>query len=238
MRATIRLSDISVEVVRKDIRNLHLSVHPPTGRVTISAPAHLGAEAIRAFAITRLGWIRRHQRKLTGQERETKREYLDRESHYVWGRRYLLEMSVKDAPPDVLLKARKIIMQVRPKTEAARRHVLLEAWYRAQIRDEVPDLITKWEKRLGVKVAKVHVQRMRTRWGSCNAAHRAIRLNTDLARKPRQCLEYIIVHEMMHLLVRSHGEEFRGLMDQHLPKWRHLRDVLNSEPLAHTEWMY
>lgn len=238
MRATIRLGDIAVDVVRKDIRNLHLSVHPPTGRVTISAPTHLGAEAIRAFAITRLGWIRRHQGKLTAQHRETKREYLDRESHYVWGRRYLLEMSIEDAPPEVLVKARKIVMQVRPGTATARRHALLEGWYRAQIRDEVPDLVAKWERRLGVRVAKIHVQRMRTRWGSCNAPDRAIRLNTDLARKPRQCLEYIVVHEMMHLLVRNHGEAFRKLMDRHLPQWRHLRDVLNSEPLAHTEWTY
>ena len=121
---------------------------------------------------------------------------------------------------------------VRPGTGASRRHALLEAWYRAQIRDEVPDLVAKWERRLGVRVAKVHVQRMRTRWGSCNAPDRAIRLNTDLARKPRQCLEYIVVHEMLHLLVRNHGEAFRKLMD------RHLRDVLNSEPLAHTEWTY
>ena len=238
MRHTLRLGALPIQVVRKDIRNVHLSVHPPAGRVTIAAPQHVSLEAIRAYAITRLAWIRRQQRKLQEQERETRREYIDRESHYLWGRRYLLKVVEKDEAPRVSVKGSQMVLRVRPGTTAARRHELVEEWYRSQIRDALPALLAKWEKRFGVRVEKVHLQRMRTKWGSCNAARRTLRLNTDLARKPRPCLEYIVVHELAHFSVRRHDDPFLKLMDRHLPAWRQLRQMLNSTPLAHEDWDY
>lgn len=238
MRQTLRLGSLSIEVTRKDIRNVHLSVHPPAGRVTIAAPRHVALGAIRAYAITRLAWIRRQQRKLQEQERETRREYIDRESHYLWGRRYLLKVVEKDEAPRISVKGSQMILRVRPGTTVARRHELMEDWYRSQIREALPALLAKWEKRFGVRVEKVHLQRMRTKWGSCNAARRTVRLNTDLARKPRPCLEYILVHELAHFSVRRHDGPFLRLMDRHLPGWAQLRQLLNSSPLAHEDWDY
>lgn len=238
MRNTLRLGELSIEVVRKDIRNVHLSVHPPAGRVTIAAPARLSLEAIRAFAVTKLGWIRTQQRKVRQQERETIRQYVDRESHYAWGRRYLLKLREGKGPPAIRLRGRWLVLQMQPGAGRERRRQAVEEWYRCQIKEALPSLIEKWERRLSVSVAGFYVQRMRTKWGSCNPARRTIRLNTDLARKPRECLEYIVVHEMIHLRVRHHNEQFTGIMDAHLPKWRGLRQLLNSMPLAHSDWGY
>lgn len=238
MQSTIRLGDLSIRVARKRIKNVHLSVHPPTGRVTISAPERLSLETIRAFAITRLRWVREQQRKLRNQERETRRDYIDRESHYLWGRRYLLKVIEKDGPPTIAVKGNRLELCIRPGTTRARRKALLEEWYRQQLREAGGCLLEKWQKRFGVSIASIHVQRMRTKWGSCNAPRRTIRLNTDLARKPRQCLEYILVHELTHFAARRHDGRFVELMDTHLPNWRHVRQLLNSMPLAHEDWDY
>ncbi len=223
MKNTIRLGDLAISVARKDIKNVHLSVHPPSGRVTISAPQRLGLETIRAFAITRLGWIREQQRKFRGQERETRRDYIERESHYLWGRRHLLKVVEKDEPPAITVAGNRLVLQVRPGTAKARRRELFEEWYRLQLREALADLVDKLQGRLGVSLSGIHVQRMRTKWGSCNAPRRTIRLNTDLARKPRQCLEYILVHELIHFEARRHDDRFVALMDAHLPNWRQLR---------------
>jgi predicted metal-dependent hydrolase len=238
MKSTIRLGELAIRVARKDIKNVHLSVHPPSGRVTISAPRRLGLDTIRAFAITRLGWIREQQRKLREQERETRRDYIERESHYLWGRRYLLRVVEKDEPPRIAVKGNRLLLQVRPGTAKPKKRELFEEWYRLQLREALADLVDKWRERLGVDLAGIHVQRMRTKWGSCNAPRRTIRLNTDLVRKPRQCLEYILVHELIHFQVRRHDDKFIALMDTHLPNWRHLRQQLNSMPLAHEHWDY
>jgi predicted metal-dependent hydrolase len=236
--ARLNLGGIRVDVVFKDIKNVHLSVYPPSGRVRVAAPSRMKLDTVRVFAISKLGWIKQQQKKLREQERETPREYLDRESHYVWGKRYLLKSSEKDEVPTVALKGNRMLLQVRPGMDARRRHEVLEQWYRQQIKDAMPELIARWERRMGVKVVRYFVQRMKTKWGSCNAGTRSIRVNTDLARKPRECLEYIIVHEMAHLLVRHHNDQFGMLMDRHLPNWRQLRLLLNSTPLAHTDWVY
>ena len=235
---TIELGEIAVEVVKKDIKNIHLSVHPPTGRVRISAPLRMNIETIRVFAISKLGWIKQHQKKLREQERETPREYLDRESHYVWGKRYLLQVVEVDAAPVVELKHSKIRLQVRPGTSEDKRQAIVDEWYRAQIKKAVPSLIAKWEPIMGVEVERFFVQKMKTKWGSCNAGFKSIRLNTDLAKKPPECLEYIVVHEMVHLLVPGHGDRFTALMDRYLPSWRLVRQTLNEAPLAHTNWIY
>jgi predicted metal-dependent hydrolase len=190
MSSQIQLGDMAVDVVRKDIRNVHLSVHPPTGRVTISAPEHLSLDTIRVFAITKLAWIRQRQNKLLEQERETPREYLDRESHYVWGKRYLLKISESDQPPAIELKHKRMHHRVRPGTTREKCRAIVEEWYRRQVKQAAPPLIEQWQERLGVKVERLFVQRMKTKWGSCNHLARTIRLNTDIAKKPPVCLEY------------------------------------------------
>jgi len=238
MVSQIKLGDIAVDVVLKDIRNVHLSVHPPTGRVRISAPSRMKMDTIRVFAISKLAWIRQQQKKLREQARETVREYLDRESHHVWGRRYLLEVAENEGPPFVALKHRRMILGVRPQTSRAARDEILASWYREQVKAEVLDFIAKWESLLGVRVRQVFVQQMKTRWGSCNPRTRTIRLNTELARKPKDCLDYIVLHEMVHLLEPKHGERFIALMDQFMPRWQFLRQRLNRLPIRHADWGY
>lgn len=238
MQMRVQLGDIAVDVVRKDIKNVHLSVYPPAGKVRIAAPERMSLGTIRVFAISKLAWIRQQQRKLQEQERETPREYLDRESHYVWGKRYLLKIVEGDAAPSVEMKHNRLFLRVRPGTGEFKKRTIVEEWYREQLKTAMQPLIAKWEPRLGVKVARTFVQRMKTKWGSCNHRERSIRLNTELAKKPRECLEYIIVHEMIHLLERRHNSRFTALMDKYLLHWRDLRNMLNAEPLAHVKWNY
>jgi len=238
MPGQIQLGDMAVDVVLKDIKNVHLSVHPPTGRVTIAAPAHMSLDTIRVFAITKLGWIRQQQAKLREQEREAPREYLDRESHYVWGKRYLLKVSEADRPPAIELKHSKMLLHVRPGTSQEKCQAIVDEWYREQIRQAAPPMIAHWEPRLGVKMERFYVQRMKTKWGSCNHHARTIRLNTDLAKKPSECLEYLIVHELVHLLEPTHNARFVALMDHHMPKWRSHQQTLNRLPVRHESWGY
>lgn len=237
MPTQVKLGDLALDVVLKDIKNVHLSVHPPTGRVTISAPLRMSLETIRVFAISKLGWIKQQQRKLQEQERETPREYLDRESHYVWGRRYLLKVE-EAAAPKIELKRTKMILHVASGTTHDAKQAIIARWYRDQVKAAVPGLIAMWEALLGVKVERVFVQKMKTKWGSCNPSKRSIRLNTDLAKKPRKCLEYIVLHEMVHFIERHHNDRFRKSMDQLLPQWHLYQSELNSAPLAHEKWVY
>jgi predicted metal-dependent hydrolase len=238
MPAQVQLGDIAVEVVRKDIKNVHLSVHPPTGRVTISAPSRLDLNTIRVFAISKIEWIRRQQGKFQEQQRETPREFLDRESHYVWGRRYLLKVVERDAPPEVELRPRTLVLRVRIGADAEKKQAVLDQWYREQLKAAVPPLVAKWERLLRVKVEQFFVQRMKTKWGSCNHAAGSIRLNAELAKKPPECLEYVTVHEMVHLLEPTHNARFIALVNQFIPKWRHYRDALNRLPVRHEHWEY
>ena len=172
------------------------------------------------------------------QERETPREYLDRESHYVWGKRYLLKVIEKDAAPEVQLEQSQLLLQTRPATSEAHKQAVLEEWYRAQLKEAVPALIAKWEPLMGVKVERFFVQRMKTKWGSCSPGSATIRLNTDLARKPPECLEYIVVHEMAHLLEPTHNRRFIALMDHFIPNCRFYREMLNRLPVRHERWGY
>lgn len=236
MATTIQIGELTVEVTQKEIKNIHLSVHPPLGRISVAAPRHLSISAIRAFAIGKLSWIRQEQAKLREQERETPREILHRESHYVWGRRCLLNVVEQDAAPAVSWSRNRLTLMIRPGTDEIRRRELLETWYRGQLREQAEPVMAEWEKRLGVHVQKIFVQRMKTRWGSCNVARRSVRLNTDLAKKPRECLKYVIVHELVHLLEPTHNARFVALMDQFLPGWPHRRDQLNRLPVRHVSW--
>lgn len=238
MVTQIHLGEIAVDVVKKDIKNIHLSVYPPAGKVRISAPLRMDLDTIRVFAITKLGWIKNQQKKLREQERETPREYLDRESHYVWGKRYLLKLVEKDAAPEVELKHSKLILQIRPEASEGKMQEILEGWYREQLKVAVLALVKKWEPLMGVKVEKFFVQKMKTKWGSCSPDTKSIRLNTDLGKKPPECLEYIVVHEMVHLLEPTHNSRFISLMDRFMPKWRFYKDQLNRLPVRHEDWIY
>jgi predicted metal-dependent hydrolase len=238
MISTIELGDISVEVIKKDIRNVHLSVYPPAGRVRISAPLRMDKDTIRVFAIAKLGWIKKQQKKLREQERESEREYLNRESHHAWGKRYLLRVVEKDAAPSVEIKHSALVLSVRPGATEAKKREVLERWYREQIKETAPGMIAKWERVIGVNVNDFYVQRMKTKWGSCGASAGTIRLNSELAKKPRECLEYIIVHEMVHLLERTHNLRFTSLMEHFMPRWRSHRDILNRLPVRREKWMY
>jgi len=238
MVSQLQLGEIILDVFTKDIKNVHLSVHPPTGKVRISAPLRMKPDTIRVFAISKLPWIRQQQKKLRTQERETPREYLDRESHYVWGRRYLLKIVEKDAPPAVELKHRTLRLQVRKGSDESKKRAVLEEWYREQLKAAVPPLIAKWTPLIGVRVERLFVQRMKTRWGGCRRVSGNLRLNAELAKKPPECLEYIVVHEMVHLLEPTHNHRFVALMDQFMPKWQFYRDVLNRLPVRHESWGY
>jgi hypothetical protein len=238
MPDTIELGAITVDVVKKDIKNIHLSVYPPNGKVRISAPLRMSLDTIRVFAISKLGWIKQQQKKLREQERETPREYLDRESHYIWGKRYLLKVLEIDAAPTVELKHGTMLLRVRPGASDEKKQAVLEAWSREQLKAAVLPLIAKWEPLMGVQVERFFVQRMKTKWGSCSPVTSGIRLNTELAKKPRECLEYIVVHEMVHLLESTHNNRFVALMDQFMPEWQFYREVLNRLPVRHERWRY
>jgi predicted metal-dependent hydrolase len=238
MHELLVIGDVHVEVVKKDIKNVHLTVYPPEGRVRIAAPQRMQKDAIRLFAISKLPWIRHQQDAIRAQERESAREYLDRESHYVWGQRYLLRITERDAPAAVELGHRELILYVRPGTDEVRRQDVLAFWYREQLRATVAPLMMKWTSALSVRVEHLFVQRMTTKWGSCNPTAATIRLNTELAKKPPECMEYVLVHELTHILEPTHSDRFRSIMDQHLPHWPHLRDELNRAPLAHVDWDY
>lgn len=236
MASTIVLGDIEVEVTHKDVKHVHLSVHPPAGRVTLVAPASTRPEVARAYAASKLGWIRDQQAKLRAQARDTPREFVTRESHYIWGRRRLLEVVERDARPGVTLDHRRITLAVRPGSSAAQRAKVMHEWHKHLLHQAVPPLIRKWEVRLGVTVSAYFVQRMKTKWGSCNHRSGHIRLNTELVKKPRDLLEYVILHEMAHLIEPTHSERFVALLNAHYPAWREARMELNALPLAAESW--
>lgn len=238
MARQLLLGDMAVDVVFKDIKNVHLSVYPPTGRVRISAPSRMKLDTIRVFAISKLAWIRQQQKKLLAQEREAAREFIDRESHYVWGKRYLLTVVERDCSPSVELMHRHMMLTVRPGADQGAREAVVAQWYRDQVKVVLPELIAKWEPILGVGVNRFFVQQMKTKWGSCNPRAHTVRLNTELAKKPKECIEYILVHEMVHLLEPTHNARFIGLMDRFMPKWQYYRQQLNRLPIRHAEWEY
>lgn len=235
----ITISNIKIDVVRKNIKNIHLAVYPPTGRVRIAVPLTVNGDAVRLFAISKLGWIKRHQRKFEGQERITPREYKNRESHYFQGKRYLLNIIEADAPPKVVLKNKTYIdLYVRPETQVEKRHKILTEWYRVELKKQIPAMIEKWEKVLNIKVNEWQVKQMKTKWGSCNIEKKRIWINLELAKKPDYCLEYIIVHEMVHLMERLHNERFLYYMDKYLPNWKQLKTELSKLPVSHADWNY
>jgi predicted metal-dependent hydrolase len=236
MTETILLGEISIAVTRKDVKHVHLSVHPPHGRVTLVAPKSTRLEVARAYAISRLGWIRDQKRKLARQARESPRQFVNRESHYLWGLRHLFTVVHRDARPCVTLDHKRITLTVRPGSDAAKRAEVIHDWHKALLHKAVPSLIQKWERKLKVEVSGYFLQRMKTKWGSCN--HRAghIRLNTELVKKPKDLLEYVIVHEMAHLIEPTHSDRFITILEKHYPTWREARAELNELPLTAEAW--
>lgn len=236
MIETIQLGEISILVTRKAIKNVHLSVHPPEGRVTLVAPSGTRLEVARAYAISKLGWIRAQQKKLDNQARETPRRFVERESHYLWGRRYLLTVKCHDAKPFVLLDHKRITLTVRPDSDAEKRAEVIHEWHKSLLHAVVPAMIQKWERKLKVEVTGYFLQRMKTKWGSCNHGAGHIRLNTELVKKPKDLLEYVIVHELVHLIEPTHSERFIAILEEHYPTWREARAELNELPLAAEVW--
>jgi predicted metal-dependent hydrolase len=233
MGESLTIGGVHVEVVKKAIKNLHLTVHPPQGRVHIVAPERMQLDTIRLYAISKLPWLRRQIAELQAQARESRREYVNRESHFVWGSRYLLKVVEREAPPTVELHKRQLVLTVRPSTSQAQRHEILAAWYRVQVRAAVAPLLAKWQRILKVEARAISVRQMKTKWGSCNPKKVTIRFNTDLAKKPLACLEYVLIHELAHLREPTHSDRFRAILNHHLPNWPHLRNQLNRAPLAH-----
>lgn len=238
MNSVVSLADIYIQISRKDIKNVHLSVLPPNGRVAISAPKRLSDDLLRTYALSRLGWIRKQQELFANQRRETPREYLFLESHYVWGERYLLEIEPNAGTTCVELLHDTIKIKLYGEYSHAKAEAVLYRWYRQIIREKCEPLIQKWTKALNVKPNKLIVSRMKTKWGACNSASRNIRLNSELAKKPLDCLEFILVHELVHLIEPTHNDNFRAILSKHLPTWKARRELLNSKPLSHEGWEY
>ncbi len=236
---TVEVSGLSAEVVRKDIKNLHVGVYPPNGRVRVAAPLRLDNEAIRLAVISRLGWIRRQQKKFDEQVRQSQREMVTGESHYYRGRRYLLDVLEHNGPPSVyIVNNTTLELRIRPGMPRDDREAVLLRWYRRRLQERIPPLLSKWEPKVGVMVAEVRIKKMKTRWGTCTSRTRRIWLNLELIKKPVSCLEYILVHEMVHFLERHHNDRFRDLMDELMPQWQLHRKNLNRTPLSHEEWKY
>lgn len=230
MTEIIQLKDLEIAIARKKIKNMYLKVHPPKGEVLISAPDHVSIETIRGFVITKLPWIKKQQQKITSQRREIPRDYIDRESHYFWGERYLMKV-IEGKKTNVQIQHKTLILEVPDNTSAIEKEKIMAQWYRQQLKQAIPKLISKWEKIMGVKINKFFVQQMKTKWGSCNVTASNIRLNTELAKKPKICLEYVVVHEMTHLLEPSHNHKFKALMDKFMPQWRSHQQTLNNLPI-------
>ncbi len=235
----IEVRGIQVEVVRKDIKNLHVGVYPPSGRVRVAAPLRLADDAVRLAVTSRLGWIRRRRAEFERQDRQSQREIVTGESHYFQGRRYRLNVIKQDGSPTVrLFNNTTMELWICPGADRDAREAALHQWYRRQLRDQLPPLVAKWEQKVGVTVEDVRIRKMKTRWGSCNAGAKRIWINLELSKKPTSCLEYILVHEMVHLLERDHNDRFRELMDRLMPQWQLYRDDLNRMPLVHENWRY
>lgn len=237
--SSITVNDIDVTIERKPIKNLHLGVYPPNGRVRVAAPTHLSDENVRLAVVSRLSWIKKQQANFKAQSRQSQREMVTGESHYIWGRRYRLEVIERNGRHKLHFKNnQKLLLYVNPKSSRTNREKVLNEWYRASLKERIPLLMAKWEPKVGEPVEEWRIKKMKTMWGSCNIEERRIWLNLELAKKSPECLEYILVHEMVHLLERHHNEQFRSHMDRLMPLWRFHRDVLNQSPLAHEDWAY
>jgi len=236
---TLVVSSIPVQVVRKAIKNLHLSVCPPDGHVRLAVPLHMTDDNVRLAVVTRLSWIKKQQANFQAQPRQSEREIVTGESHYVFGKRYRLEVIERRGRHEVIIKNNSTLqLFVNPSTSTQNRALVLTEWYRQQLKARIPDLLTHWEPLVGRQVSDWGIKKMKTKWGSCNISQRRIWLNLELAKKPIECLEYVMVHELVHLLERHHSDRFKAYMDKYLPQWQRCRDILKREPLGNDNWVY
>lgn len=237
--STLTINGLEVQVVRKEIKNVHIGVYPPNGRLRVAAPSHLSDDNVRLAVIAKLGWIKKQQASFLAQPRQSQREMVTGESHYLWGHRYRLEVIERHGKHELIVKnSHKLLLAVSPGTTRANRELVLNHYYRATLKERIPDLIAKWEPIIGRHVAEWGIKQMKTKWGSCNIHAKRIWLNLELAKKPPECLEYVLVHEMVHLLERHHNQPFLAYMDKFMPQWQHARHVLNDAPLGHEDWDY
>lgn len=231
------ISGIAVQVLRKPIKNLHLSVCPPDGHVRIAVPLHMTDDNVRLAVITRLSWIKKQQASFQAQPRQSEREMVTGESHYVFGKRYRLEVIERRGRHEIVIKNNSTLqLFVNPGTSTQNRTLVLTEWYRHQLKARIPDLLQQWEPLIGKQVSAWGIKKMKTKWGSCNISQRRIWLNLELAKKPIECLEYVLVHELVHLLERHHNDRFRAHLDKYLPHWHQYRDILKREPLSNNTW--
>ena len=235
----ITVGKLVVNIVRKDIKNLHLGVYPPDGRLRVAAPLKVTDDAVRLLIISKMAWIKKQVAQFEGQQRQSKRQYVSGESHYLKGQRYLLNVIYHNAVPKVTIRNKTHIdLYVRMGSSEEKRQQVMTEWYRQHLKEQIPALIDKWQSVVGVEVRDWSIKQMKTKWGTCNIAAHRIWLNLDLAQKPEHCLEYIIVHEMVHLLERHHNDQFTAYMDKFMPQWRSYRDELNQFLLNHADWSY
>lgn len=238
-RQVITVAEIDVEIIRKNIKNLHLAVYPPEGHVRIAVPNNITEDNVRLAIVSRLAWIKRQQLNLLNQPRQSEREFVSGESHYFRGQRYLLEVIERHGKHEVKIKNNsKILLYVNPGTSRVNREIAVNQFYRSELKRTLPNILDKWEPIVGKKANFWGIKKMKTKWGSCNISQKRIWLNLELAKKTPECLEYIVVHELVHLLERHHNNRFKSLMDGAMPQWRLYRDILKSEPLAHEDWKY
>jgi hypothetical protein len=235
----LKIGDLSIDLIRKDIKNMHLAVYPPTGRVRLAIPTATPHETARLFAISKISWIRKHQRNFVAQQRQSPRQFKQRESHYFLGRRYLLRIIEREKKFKVVFKTKTYIdLHISATSTTKQRQTVINKWYRAELKKLIPSIIEKWEKEIGVTINEWQVKQMKTKWGTCNIEKKKILINLELAKKPLHCLEYIVVHEMIHLLERHHNDRFLSLIEKYMPKWKFYKDELNNLPVSHGEWTY
>ena len=239
MKSVISVNGVDVQVVRKDIKNLHLAVYPPDGHVRVAVPPHISDDNVRLAIVSKFSWIKRQQEDFLNQPRQSERQYVSGECHFYQGKRYRLELIERDQKSTVkLLKSGKLKMYVRPDASIEKKEKLLTEWYREQLKLLIPELLKKWQPVVGKNANDWGVKKMKTKWGSCNIEQRRVWLNLELAKKPIECLEYILVHELVHLYERNHNQRFKDILEKALPNWRARKKLLNSSPLAFENWDY
>jgi len=236
-QSLLQVGGIEAVVLYKPVKNLHLNVLPPVGKVRVTAPQNMNDDAIRTFLATRISWIKKMQAKFKGQERQTPREYVSGETYYYFGKKYRLEVAEFENTPSVEIKGKtKILLNIRPKTSVLKREKIMQKWYRDELRKFLEKAINKWEEKIGVKVSSWGIRRMKTRWGTCNHKKKNIWLNLELAKKPESCIEYVVLHELLHLIEEKHSERFIVFLNKYMPKWKSEKEELNSLILSHEEW--
>ena len=232
MSETLKIGSIDIEIHRKDVKNLNITVHPPLGDVRVSAPLSMSETAVRMAIIGRLAWIKKQQADFNEQRRQSKREMMSGESHYLWGKHYRLNVIERHGKHVIKKHGHWLDLYVSPNSTVENRRKVIEEFYRSELKIALDELLVEWQKRLQVKMNAYGIRKMKTKWGSCNTDAARTLFNLELAKKPYECLEYIVVHELVHLLVRTHNDEFKALMYLHVPDWKQRKALLKDQPLT------